>query len=874
VRSGGWHPAFRGIDDTLQGRNSKTIDRQEGSDPSFRADGLVNLGFIFARKQRAPFFSSKTPMVWCNEMKISRGFSISAAYLLRLRRNTVVVLLASLVVGCGVVWSAEVSDPTVAELELRLADARGRDRVPILNEISLAVCLQSPDIAKQHSLEAIELAETYDDARGEAIARKILGVVSVIEGDQPTALEHSRKALEIFEALDDRVEQSRVLNNIGIAYRMQDEYDRAIEAYARAMAIDEELGNREGIARTLGNIANIHFDRSRYREALANHLEALAIVREFGDSGAIASSLNNIAIIHYELGDYEPALEHHLEALSLREETNDRRGIASSLYNIGNIHSKMGELDRAMDEYLRFLASAEELGDPVAEARAHNAIGGVMVTRGDHRAAEGHFRRSLEILEETGSRSGEANALDNLGLCQRAEGEMQTGLKSHFRALEIRETIGDERGLANTCNNIGRLYTEMGQSEEAVKYLKRGLEVAQRVGAKEIAKESYWHLFAESAARRDFERAVEHLLNFGEFKDELLDEAARDTIASLEARYQADAREREITLLEQENEIRLLEVSRARLRANLMLVGIVILVLVMGFLIRRYHYLFTFWKRRSHIGHYRIQDQIGAGGMGVVYRAADLMDASRTVALKVVRDDHAADQTVRRRFLHEAAVVDQLDHPNIVKVHERGEYDGRLFLAMELLDGPSLAEYIARGERLPLNVCLHIMGQLVDSVVRIHDRGVVHRDLKPENVVLVERDGDPHFVKLLDFGLARTESLTRLTQTGMIVGTIGYLSPEQISDQAATAASDVYALGVVFYQVLTLQPPFPGETPVEVIRQILEVAPVAPKSLRAEIPATLNQLVLAMLDKQAGQRPTDREVADRLAEIARLADEV
>jgi len=813
-------------------------------------------------------------VLWCFGMKIYRRTWRWLASPLRSQSKVVACLLVGLFICFGLARSSESADPSVVELEQRLADARGRDRIPILNEISLAVCLQSPDIAKQYSFEAVELAGTHDDVRGEAVARKVLGVVSIIEGDQHAALQHSERALEIFESLDDLAEQSRVLNNIGIAYRMRDEHDRAIDAYARAMAIDEELGNRAAIARTLGNIANIHFDRSRYGEALARHLEALAIARELDDPGAIASSLNNIAIIYYELGDYEPALEHHLEALALREAMNDRRGIASSLYNIGNIHSKMGQLDTAMDEYLRFLASAEELGDPVAEARAHNAIGGALITRGDHRAAEGHFRRSLEILEETDSRSGEADALDNLGLCQRAEGEMQTGLESHLRALEIRKTIGDERGLANTCNNIGRLYTEMGLSEEAVRYLERGLEVAQRVGAKEIAKESYWHLYAESAARRDFERAVEHLLKFGELKDELLDEAARDTIAGLEARYQAEAREREITLLEQENEIRRLEVSRARLRVNLMLVGMVILVLAIGFLIRRYHYLFTFWKRRSHIGHYRIVDQIGAGGMGVVFRAADLMDDSRTVALKVIREEQAADETVRRRFLHEAAVVDQLDHPNIVKVHERGEHDGRLFMAMELLDGPSLAEIITRREKLPLHVCLHIMRQLVDSVIRIHDRGVVHRDLKPENVVLVERDGDPHFVKLLDFGLARTQSLTRLTQTGMIVGTIGYLSPEQISDQAATAASDVYALGVVFYQVLTLQPPFPGATPAEVIRQILEVAPVAPKSLRAEIPEALNQLVLAMLDKQAGQRPTDREVANRLAEIARLTDEV
>jgi tetratricopeptide (TPR) repeat protein/tRNA A-37 threonylcarbamoyl transferase component Bud32 len=782
------------------------------------------------------------------------------------------VSLALILVCCGPFVSARAPDPDFAGLEDRLSEATGRDRIPILNELALNVCLRSPEVAKDLALEAVDLAVAHDDARGEAVARKVLGVVSIIEGDQHSALEHSTRALEIFEALDDSVELSRVLNNIGIAHRMLDDHDRAIEAYARAMAIDEQLGDREGMARTLGNIANIHFDLSRYNEALEKHLEALSIARELEDPNATASSLNNIAIIYYELGDYEPALEHHLQALTLREDMGDRHGIASSLYNIGNIHSEMGDFDSALEEYERFLQSALERGDPVSEARARNAIGGVYIALEDHRRAEEHFLRSLEILKETGNRSGVADALDNLGLCRRASGAPSSALQAHLEALEIREAIGDERGLANTCNDIGRLYTEMDRPADAVRFLGRGLEVAERVGAKEIARESHWHLHSEAVARGDFERAVEHLLRYGELRDELLDERTREKIAGLEVRYQAEAREREITLLEQDNEIRRLETSRARLRANLMAVGIIVLLLVIGWLARRTHSLFVFWRRRSRIGHYRIIDRIGAGGMGVIYRAVDVMDASRTVALKVVREDQAGDETVRRRFLHEAAVVDQLDHPNIVAVYERGEHDGRLFMAMELLDGPSLAELISRGERLPLAECVHIMRQLTDAVIRIHERGVVHRDLKPENVIVVEHDGDPCRVKLLDFGLARTDSLTRLTQTGMIVGTIGYLSPEQITDQAATAASDVYALGVICYQLLTLRPPFPGETPVEMIREILEVAPVAPRSLRPGIPQVLDELVLAMLAKAPESRPADREVAEALAGISANTD--
>ena len=200
--------------------------------------------------------------------------------------------------------------------------------------------------------------------------------------------------------------------------------------------------------------------------------------------------------------------------------------------------------------------------------------------------------------------------------------------------------------------------------------------------------------------------------------------------------------------------------------------------------------------------------------MGVVYRAVDLSQGSRPFAVKVIREELSSDPAVRQRFVNEAAIVDQLHHPNIVRIFERGEHDGRLFIAMELLDGPSLADVIGRGEVVPVPDCLDVMAQLADALAKIHSKGIVHRDLKPENVVLVEADGRKNVVKLLDFGLATTHSLTRLTQTGMILGTISYLSPEQITDRSVTAASDLYSLGVVAYELLTLvRSPSPARRP-------------------------------------------------------------
>jgi serine/threonine-protein kinase len=146
--------------------------------------------------------------------------------------------------------------------------------------------------------------------------------------------------------------------------------------------------------------------------------------------------------------------------------------------------------------------------------------------------------------------------------------------------------------------------------------------------------------------------------------------------------------------------------------------------------------------------------------------------------------------------------------------------------------------------------------------------GIVHRDVKPENVMLSETAETQPCVKLLDFDIAKSQSLTRLTETGEILGTVSYLAPEQITAQASSPASDTHALGVVFYELLTLERPFLGEAPMDIVRQILEADPVPPASLRPDIPADLSALVVEMLSKIAERRPDDAALASRLSAIA------
>lgn len=297
------------------------------------------------------------------------------------------------------------------------------------------------------------------------------------------------------------------------------------------------------------------------------------------------------------------------------------------------------------------------------------------------------------------------------------------------------------------------------------------------------------------------------------------------------------------------------------------IIGFAIFSYLVIHLTRKYITLSAFWKKQKYVGKFRLLDIIGSGGMGAVYKAQNLMDKRETVAIKVLKEEMFLDESSRKRFKQEAAIIDQLDHPNIVKVIERGESRQNLFIAMEYLPGITLTEKITADEKLKVKEALHIMIQIADAMAKIHSKNIIHRDLKPDNIMLIEKKGDPNFVKLLDFGLARTQYQTRLTQTGIVIGTISYLSPEQISGKRSCAASDIYALGTIFYEMLTGNKPFIGETTTDIMKQILEKTPVEPLLCRDDIPRELNRLVMRMLEKEIKSRPIIFDVLAYLQDL-------
>ena len=267
---------------------------------------------------------------------------------------------------------------------------------------------------------------------------------------------------------------------------------------------------------------------------------------------------------------------------------------------------------------------------------------------------------------------------------------------------------------------------------------------------------------------------------------------------------------------------------------------------------------------------YQIQDPIGRGGMATIYRGRDLR-TDHIVAIKILREVYSTDPKFVTRFQREAKAAAALQHPNIVQVYDYGQSEGNYFIVMECIEGTDLRRYLRSRGVLAVDRVIMIAHDIALGLGAAHRRQIVHRDVKPQNI-LVGRDGS---IKLTDFGIAsvyKDINDERLTTTGMTLGTVQYYAPEQAQGEIVNPAADVYALGIVMYEMLTGRTPFDGDTPVAVAMQHIQDLPVPPSQHNPNIPPALEAIVMRCLEKIPEMRYRDGNALARAIEVLSEGD--
>ena len=248
-------------------------------------------------------------------------------------------------------------------------------------------------------------------------------------------------------------------------------------------------------------------------------------------------------------------------------------------------------------------------------------------------------------------------------------------------------------------------------------------------------------------------------------------------------------------------------------------------------------------------GRYQVLSELGRGGMGIVYHAYD-KQLKEQVAIKLLSPLLSTDNEALERLTREVSLARRVTHPNVIRIHDIAEVNGLHYVSMEYFGGTNLKEHVKRSGSLSLLNAYQILSQMCDGLEAAHSQGVVHRDLKSQNVMV----GPTGQIKIIDFGLARSVHLEGMTATGLIMGTPEYMAPEQVSGKHVDERADIYALGVILFEMLTGRVPFTGDSPIAVGFQQLKDPPPSPRSINPQIPEDVEKIILKALEKNPSQR--------------------
>jgi serine/threonine-protein kinase PknK len=758
--------------------------------------------------------------------------------------------------------------------------------------------------------EHVAAAEAEIERRkGELLHHR--GIICWYRGDLDRALENHQQSQAIKKGLGDRQGLADSFNNLGLVYWSKGDLDQALEHYRRSLAINEELDRKPATAKVLANLGNIHTRKGDLDQALACQEQSLAIKEELGHKPDIFKSLINLGAVYQLKGELERAKEHYQRSLGISEELRIQQDIALAINNLGNIDQLKGNLDQALQHFYRSLGIYRELGIREETALLLANVGEIHRKKGNFERAVENYEQSLAIYEEMGNDPLIAIVLseltwvalerddpslaerylqklqqivgrtDSRSISQRYRVARALFLKSSKRARdklqaeEILEQVVEEEvadhaltvsAMIHLCDLL-LFELKMTGEDELLGQIKdlthRLLEIARQQSSHSLLAETY--LLQSKLALIE--------LDLGQARTLLEQALAIAEERGLRLLARTVAQERDL-LQSQVLAWQLIIERKPSLREMIDLTQLEHLVEQMA---QRTVAVLAQEEapngRRIHEPlnqRYRLGAEIGRGSMGTVYRATDL-HTGESVAIKALDPTVVArDPGILERFVREGEALRQLDHPNIVHmiaaVEEVEATTGVVahYLVMEYVPGGSLQDLLDAQGALPVLRVLGIALELADALTRAHHLGILHRDLKPANVLLA-KDGTP---RLTDFGIARVSEGPRLTQTGVLVGTPDFLSPEACEGKPIDERGDIWAFGVLLFEMLTGGTPFAGDTLSAKLAAIL-TQPVPDLAQRCpEAPEALVDLVYRMLEKDRGQRiPSVRLVGAELEAI-------
>jgi len=745
----------------------------------------------------------------------------------------------------------------VAALEKKLASVSGKERVDTLNALAYRLYQRSPGTSLRFGEEALVLSEKLGCIEGEAAACANIAHASMSLQDSPKARQFYNRALEIYRKTGSSEKIADTLNHLGGAYRWANDYKTAVQIYREALKIAGEAGLDKIMIASLRNIGIVYSDVDSYEKALDYHLQALKKAEVLGDSRQIAGESLHIGRLYSLMMDNSLALKHLNHALSYFEESNLHLMAVRTHDAIGSVYLNLRKNEQALNHFRISMEIARSIGYKIGIAVSYENISTVHRMSGEFSRALADYRSALAIFREIDSKSMIATALGNIGYIYRSLKDYPQALSYFRKALSFRDELPNKRSMVHFLHAAGACCIQTKQYQLAEDYLKDAVNTAINVNNQDSLISCYQDLSQLYRVKGDPWKALDYFQLYHQKEREYLANYNSKKINRLQATYEA----------QKNMEIQELILSKATITRNAFIAGFILLTVILALLFKKYIYLFSFWKKEKYVGRFRLMDKLGAGAMGAVFKAHSLTKKSDIAAVKILREELFNDPGSKIRFKREATIIDKLNHPNIVTIYEMGMAKEKLFIAMEYLEGITLEEKLTSESGIPLPVCLYIMRQIAGAAAYIHSRKVIHRDLKPGNIMLITKNGDTNFVKLLDFGLAKTEYQTQLTLSGNLVGTMEYMAPEQILDAQSLPANDIFSIGVIFYRMLSGEKPFKGDTVVEIMRRIVAREPEPISRLVPQIPVELSRLVMGMISKEPAQRPPASEVVEILENL-------